>query len=222
MTTAGPPEGQWPYPSPAPVSGSAHPPAGARAPVFGPPPPVLGVPVAAQAYPGAPVSAGGAAPPPVVFVPPEGPGVQPPFAAPPTERSRTRLWVGLALSIVLGVVCCVGGVIGLVATTAASTAEQTKLAVTTVDRFLGAIRDGRFSDAYKLTCSSYRDSHKVDDLRRSFTSPNIASYDIGDAKYGNPIEVSTTVHFESGRSERYTFKVVLDQESSELRICGVA
>src|SRR5437016_152585 len=43
--------------------------------------------------------------------PPRGPGVAPPFAAPPTDRSRKSLWIGLGVGALLLVLCCVGGVV---------------------------------------------------------------------------------------------------------------
>ena len=57
--------------------------------------------------------AGGVGLDPNVPAPPPGPGAAPPFAAPPTDRNKRGLWIGLIAGGLALVLCCVGGVFGI-------------------------------------------------------------------------------------------------------------
>src|SRR5436309_9937590 len=93
-----------------------------------------------------------------VPAPPPGPGVRAPFAAPPTERDRKRLWISLVVGAVLLLLCCGGGVVGfgvlVVATDRALPAEATAV----VERYLTGLRDGDYQKAYDQLCGAHQDA----------------------------------------------------------------
>src|SRR5262245_28432235 len=67
--------------------------------------------------------------------PPPGPGVQPPFAAPPTDGDRTRVWVGLGVGAAALVLCCLGGLAGLAGLIYTGTQAIDEQSRVTVDRY---------------------------------------------------------------------------------------
>ena len=57
--------------------------------------------------------AGGVGIDPGVPAPPPGPGAAPPFAAPPTDKNKRGLWIGLGVGGLVLLLCCVGGIFGV-------------------------------------------------------------------------------------------------------------
>jgi hypothetical protein len=103
-----------------------------------------------QGYPGPGYS--GAGVPPVIPPPPPGPGVQPPFPAPPVEGKGKR--IGWTLGIGAGVLLliCGGGaaaVVGLVTSANSALEEQTHKVVS---EYLDALVARRYDKAYSMLC----------------------------------------------------------------------
>jgi len=157
-----------------------------------------------------------AAPPPA----PPGPGVRAPFAAPPSERDRRRMWVGIGIGAVLLVLCCGGGIVGFGALVVARTRALPAEAVAVVDQYLAGLRDGDFKQAYDQLCGQARDQETLDRFTaRQRGLPHIDSYTIGqpDAS-GAEVIVPADVEAGGDRQSR-TFGLVQDQEAGGLRIC---
>src|SRR5437899_7527140 len=91
-----------------------------------------------------------------VPAPPPGPGVRTPFAAPPTERDRKRLWISLGVGALLLVLCCAGGIVGFGALVVAQNKAIPQEAVTVVDRDLSGLRARNYQQAYDQLCAARR------------------------------------------------------------------
>jgi hypothetical protein len=92
---------------------------------------------------------------------PAGPGVVPPFPAPPVEGRSTRLWVGLGVGALVLVLCGGGGaaaLFGLIVTTTRAVTEQVDAAV---NGYFGALRDKRYDEAYKVLCPKAKRTESV-------------------------------------------------------------
>src|SRR5215470_1555921 len=84
--------------------------------------------------------------------PPPGPGVQPPFVAPPTDGARQRRWLAIGLAAASALLCCVGGLFGLggvVVLGGRAVIDEAKLAVT---NYLTAVERQNYAGAYRLLC----------------------------------------------------------------------
>ena len=87
---------------------------------------------------------------------PPGPGVQPPFAAPPMRKEAGTLAVAFIVGGLVLLLCLAGGGIGLgtaVYTATVKTEEQVTAAATA---YLEALVDERYGDAYRMTCDTFR------------------------------------------------------------------
>src|SRR5690242_13592671 len=117
---------------------------------------------------------------PHVPAPPQGPGVQPPFPAPPVEGRGRR--IGLSIGIAVGVVVlvCGGGlaaVIGILASTQGASQERARAAVS---GYLNALRDGKYDKAYDLLCDDARRTESQAAFRRRVAGePVVRTYTMG-------------------------------------------
>jgi hypothetical protein len=154
--------------------------------------------------------------------PPAGPGVQPPFAAPPIDADRTRLWVGLGVGAAALVLCCVGGVVGfggLVVTGVKALNEQ---ATVTVDRYLGALAERRYDDAYDLLCDErQRDESVAEFTRRVAQGPQVTSYTVGEPQINREIVVPADVRYDGGDERDLQFVLQQDRGTGRFEVCGV-
>src|SRR3954454_24356360 len=106
---------------------------------------------------------------PHVPAPPQGPGVQPPFPAPPVEGRGRR--VGMSIGIAIGVVVlvCGGGlaaVIGILVSTQGAAQERAQAAVSD---YLNALRDGKYDKAYDLLCDDAQQAESETAFQRRVT-----------------------------------------------------
>lgn len=154
--------------------------------------------------------------------PPDGPGVQPPFSAPPRDQNRRGLWIGLALGAVASVVCCVGGVAGFGLLALGSAEQLSRAATATVTSYYQALEDKDYLRAYGYLCR---------DLTRRLTPDEYATLERGAPgvlafQVGKPMtapELTVPVHVEYADGTDGTRQVELTQEqaaSQTLRVCG--
>ena len=116
-------------------------------------------------YPVEPASAPPGGPDGEVPAPPRGPGVAPPFAAPPTDRNRRGLWIGLGVGGLVLVLCCVGGLFGF-GLILVSGAEKVKTeAHQVVTDYLSALQREDYNKAYDLLCPAATAHESADDCR---------------------------------------------------------
>jgi len=108
---------------------------------------------------------------PHVPAPPQGPGVQPPFPAPPVEGRGKR--TGWAVGISIGVVvlfCGIGAtaVIGIGATANGAYQERARAAVSS---YLNALRDKKYDEAYNLLCDDAQTDESPAEFRARVLQP---------------------------------------------------
>lgn len=153
--------------------------------------------------------------------PPAGPGVVPPFAAPPTDRDNKRIWIGLGVSALVLVLCCVGGVVGAVVLAEATSQRAETMAKSTVTEYLEALRHDAYRTAFDLRCDALK---RREDLQRFSTRMRqnpVTNFEVeGMVTDSSELEVSATVDYERlGRTHRvYTMAAVVGED--DLRICG--
>ncbi len=161
---------------------------------------------AAHGYPAEPVA-------------PQGPGVVPPFASPPTDRDSKRLWISLGIGALLLMLCCAGGIVGVGVLYAGGVKQAEAQARQTVGDYLGALRDGKYATAYRMRCRSLNRSEPLPDFVRRAESEEITSFSVGSATTrANDIAVEATVRYrELGSRQR---EYLVQPGVGTMAICG--
>ncbi|AEB46712.1 hypothetical protein VAB18032_28206 [Micromonospora maris AB-18-032] len=156
-----------------------------------------------------------------VPTPPAGPGVAPPFAAPPTEGRRSRLWLGLGAGALALVLCCGGGgaaVVGLLVSGVQAIEEQGR---TVSSDYYRALADGEYGQAYDQLCEdAKRRESRQEFERRAAAEPQIVSYRVGSVDT-TTLTVPVDVTLAGGGQERQQVVLGQDQQTGAMEVCGV-
>jgi hypothetical protein len=149
--------------------------------------------------------------------PPPGPGVAPPFAAPPTDRDPKTVWIRVGVSALLLLLCCVGGIGGLGVVLAGTSKQLEAQARTVVGEYLGDLRDDDYSSAYDLLCQSTTDSLTKEAFTVRERRRQVTDYTVDSVQSDSQLVVTATVITEQGSNER---KYVVSLDGGQLQICG--
>jgi hypothetical protein len=157
---------------------------------------------------------------PAAPAPPPGPGVTPPFTAPPADRNRRGLWIGLGVGALVLVLCCAGGLAGFGLLVVGTNKQVQTQATQVVRGYLDALEAGDYDTAYSHLCS---------DLKRQVTAtefaagqeqgPRLTGYLIHQPQIGNAIIVPVDVRYQDGTSLRRRYELRQESGGQELRIC---
>jgi len=157
-----------------------------------------------------------------VPAPPPGPGVQPPFVAPPTDGRRQRRWIAFGIAAGLALVCCVGGLIGLGGLAVLGTQVILNDAKNVVTEYLTAIQDGEYDRAYELVCARQRAETTAEEFAESFAGEKeIESFEVGEPDAQNVVTVPATLHYVDGSDRDVRFRLDQDSSTGEFRVCGL-
>jgi hypothetical protein len=159
----------------------------------------------------------------VAPAPPAGPGVTPPFAAPPVEGRNTRLWLGLGAAGLATLLCCGGGLaagIGLVLTGAQAVNER---AQGVVSAYLEDVRAGRYDEAYEALCPTLKRQESAREFsERVSDDPKISQYDVQDVNLSTgQIILPVDVRYLGGGGETLNFRLEQDRNSGDFEVCGI-
>lgn len=153
---------------------------------------------------------------------PAGPGVVPPFAAPPTEGHRARLWLGLGVGALAVLLCCGGGgaaVVGLAVSNFQAIEEQGR-AVT--DDYYQALVEKDWSKAYDKLCDdAQRRESRPDFEQRVAAEPQVTGYRVGEVN-PNTLTVPVDVTFSGGNQDTQQVTLGPDQQTGGMEVCGVS
>jgi hypothetical protein len=112
--------------------------------------------------------------------PPQGPGVYPPFPAPPVEGRGRRLGLGLGLGAGVLVLVCGGGVAAAAGLTRVMSSALNEQAEVVVGDYLDALRDREWARAYDQLCDEARQRETESQFTsRVSTAELITSWDVG-------------------------------------------
>ena len=153
--------------------------------------------------------------------PPPGWGTIPSFLPPAYPPSRRPVYVALGVVAAL-LVCCGGGLAGVVtvATYAYRTAQTA--AVDAVDTYLGHLRRGAYPDAYALLCERLRRGQTVEAFTsRELARPRITEYRVDGELRSNEegFVVTALVRRGVGDAGTESFPVVFEDDDAA-HICG--
>ncbi|MCG5443318.1 hypothetical protein ACIBEF_05655 [Micromonospora sp. NPDC050795] len=154
--------------------------------------------------------------------PPPGPGVAPPFAAPPTEGRRTRLWIGLGVGALAVVLCCGGGgtaVVGLAVSGVQAIREQAR---TVTGDYYQALVERNYGRAYDQLCDdAQRRESRPEFERRAAAEPQVTGFRVGevDTTY---LTVPVDVTLDGGDRERQQVSLGQDGQTGGVEVCEVS
>ncbi|SCL42085.1 hypothetical protein GA0074692_6648 [Micromonospora pallida] len=154
--------------------------------------------------------------------PPAGPGVAPPFAAPPTEGRSTRMWLGLGAGGLALLLCCGGGAAAVIGLAVAGTQALDEQGRAVTGDYYGALVDDRYTEAYDLLCRDLRERESRTEFERRVTAePTIASYRVGDVNL-NDLTVPVDVTLDGGGQEAQLVILAQNSSTGRLEVCGVS
>jgi hypothetical protein len=164
-----------------------------------------------------PVGAVTTAAPPIA---PPGPGVIPPFAAPPAEGHGRRLGIGIAIGAVVLVLCCGGGIAGFVGLVVTQANQRERDARTVVTSYMNDWRKQDYAAAYQLLCSDQRDQVTVGEFTADIDQDTVVEFTVSDPEaQADAIVVPVHVTFDDGSFTDPVFQVVVDSDGNS-KVCG--
>ena len=148
-----------------------------------------------------------------------GPGVVPPFAAPPREGNRRRMWTGLGIGAAVFVLCCGGGIFGLGALVVSSTSARSDEARTVVEKYMTAWQGQDYPGAYQLVCDEVRDTTSLASFTGDLSQVEVSEFDVGTPRLNTDTTVvPVRITFSDGDTEDDSFGVVLDS-NQDSKVC---
>jgi hypothetical protein len=161
------------------------------------------------------------APPPPLDAPPPGPGVRPPFAAPPIEGRTARLWLGLGVAGLAVVLCCGAGGTALVGLVFTQTQAFNEQAQAVVGGYFDAVVRQDYEEAYDRLCDDIQNQESPRQFAaRVAQEPRITSYQVGEISLAD-LTVPTDVTYAGGRQETLEVLLEQDQGTGEFEVCGI-
>jgi hypothetical protein len=154
---------------------------------------------------------------------PQGPGVVPPFPAPPTEGRRLRVGWGLGVGAAVLLLVCGGGVaavIGLVEVMSRALNEQAQVVI---GDYLDDVNAKRYAEAYDSLCAET----KAQVSQAQFTSDQagqepIRSYTVGDLPLTSvDLAVPVDVTYTDGSTGQLRAYLGQNRETGQFQVCSV-
>ena len=158
---------------------------------------------------------------PHVPAPPQGPGVQPPFPAPPVEGRGKR--VGLSIGVALGVVVlvCGGGLAAFIGILASSQSSAQEHANAAVSGYLNALRDGKYDKAYDLLCDEARQNESQAEFRERVSGePVVRTYTMGKfdvLTFSMPVDAT----YDNGDNAQLEAYLGSDRTTGAFEVCEI-
>ncbi|GAB2954017.1 hypothetical protein GCM10027280_48090 [Micromonospora polyrhachis] len=155
--------------------------------------------------------------------PPPGPGVAPPFAAPPTEGRGLRRWIGLGVGALALVLCCGGGAVAVVGLAVSGTQAVDEQARTVVGDYFEALKNRRYSRAYDLLCDEDQRRESARDFQRRVSAePGIAGYRVQQSMLTSEVVVPVDVTYTGGGQDNLRVTLTQDSKTGSFEVCGVS
>jgi hypothetical protein len=158
----------------------------------------------------------------VVPPPPTGPGVQPPFVAPPTDGTTRRRWAAAAVAVGVMLALCLGGVGavgGLVVLGIQVIRDESQASV---HDYLNALRDQDYGKAYGLQCDQFRQHVSLSQYEQfERRRARVSFFNVGTANVSsNQVLVPADVDFADGTAASVTFEMAQDSNTGAFEVCG--
>jgi hypothetical protein len=158
-----------------------------------------------------------------VPAPPQGPGVVPPFPAPPTEGRGRRIGLGLGIGGAVVLLVCGGGIAAVVGLFSVMSSALNEQAHVVVGDFFDAVKAKRYGEAYNSQCQDVKDQETQAEFTSRITSTEpIESYRVGDIDLTSvDLSVPVDVTYSTGGASQLMVYLGQDRETGEFQVCGI-
>ncbi|MFI5895468.1 hypothetical protein ACIA5D_35775 [Actinoplanes sp. NPDC051513] len=158
---------------------------------------------------------------PHVPAPPQGPGVYPPFPAPPVEGKGKRIGWSIGISVGVVLLVCGLGTAALIGVGVASQKSNQEKANVAISSYLNAVRVGKYDQAYNLLCDDAQENESPAAFRaRVAAEPVIESYTIGDLDpFSGAVPVDAT--YDDGSNAQLEAYLGIDSKTGTFEVCEI-
>ncbi len=159
---------------------------------------------------------------PVVTTIRRGPGVIPPFVAPPREGVKRRRWIGLGIAAAIVALCCGGGGAGLFGLLVTIKNQRYSDATTVVTNYLNDRAHSHYATAYQLLCVGLKEEYTLPEFTAQVVDDPILDFVVSEPfQNGSDLLVPVNINYVSGDHASAEYDVVVDADGSS-RVCGSA
>ena len=159
---------------------------------------------------------------PYVPSPPQGPGVHPPFPAPPVEGKGKRIGLAFGIAATVLVLVCGGGGIALVGLGTSAQGAMDERAQAAVRGYLDAVQKRDYNKAYDLLCDQTQRAESPAEFRsRIAEEPVITQYTLGAFDLVN-LSVPVEATFENGQTDQLDAVLAQDNSTGAFEVCELA
>ena len=153
--------------------------------------------------------------------PPPGPGVVPPFVAPPTDGTRQRRWLAVGLAGGAALVLCVGGLFGLGGLVVFGSQMIVQQSQTAVTSYLNEIKGRNYDAAYDQMCPAVRSQlTKYRFALQQASQPEIDSFTVGQPQVADNVVVPVQIVFGNHSAQNVKYLVEQDAATGDFEVCG--
>ena len=158
---------------------------------------------------------------PAVPDPPQGPGVVPPFPAPPTEGRRFRIGLGVGIGALVALLVCGGGVAALIGFTTVAGRALNEQADVVIGAYLDDLKARRWAEAYDSLCAETRSTtSRAEFTAQAAAEEPIRDYVVGDLPLTSvDLAVPVEVTYENGDTARLRAYLGQSRETGEFQVC---
>jgi hypothetical protein len=160
---------------------------------------------------------------PAAPAPPHGPGVYPPFPAPPTEGRGLRVGLGLGVGAAVLLLVCGGGIaaaVGLVSVMSRALNEQAHVVV---GDYFDDIQARHYNEAYDAQCQDAKQRESPAQFAdRVAADEAIVSYHVGNVDLAAVnLSVPVDVRYDNGATGQLNVYLGQDTDTGQFQVCGV-
>jgi hypothetical protein len=155
--------------------------------------------------------------------PPRGPGVHPPFPAPPVEGRGLRIGLGLGIGAAVALLVCGGGVAAVIGLGVSMTSALNEQAHVVIGDYLTAIEQKKFDEAYAMQCADEQERLTQSEFVAGEQAADaITAHSIGDLDLaGVDLAVPVTVTYAGGQTGSVQVHLAQSSDTGQLEVCGV-
>jgi hypothetical protein len=161
------------------------------------------------------------APPDAVPAPPPGPGAVAPFAAPPRDRDRRGLWIGLGAGGLVLALCCVGGFLGIVFLIPVANDLGKAQVAAVVRDYLTALQNQDYETAHdEYLCNKEQSNHSVAWFEDHYGAAKVTGFTVSDNDVRFEQDILVLARVTQQGLAPQTMRYVMSQDGARYVICG--
>jgi hypothetical protein len=155
----------------------------------------------------------------MIPAPPQGPGVYPPFPAPPVEGRGKRIGWGIGVAVGVAVLVCGGGTAALVGIGISASGSLQERAQAAVGDYLDAVKAKRYDEAYGLLCDDAQDDESPAEFRSRVAGEEaITRWTFGDLDFTS-LTLPVDVTYSGGAAAELEAYLKQDTGTGDLEVC---